>query len=391
MLSVSSESAESTAEENSDSAISWIRLSAIELPLAHTVSDAKVLTGRQLPLTSVSMLCAEVQTRDGHEGFGYGYTLRTGGSALFAMASDLAPLLIGEDANDIARLWDKLSWAAISVGRSGVSPQATGALDTALWDWKSKRAGLSLAKFLGCHRDSLRCYNTSGGYLQAPMEELLDNMAKAKDAGIGGLKMKVGQPDASLDIKRVEAARTRLGDDFPLMVDVNQQWDRPTAKRVGAALDAFNLTFLEEPLASDDAEGHAMLARTLKTPIATGEMLTSVAEHMRLIELRAVDYLQPDAPRIGGITPFLKLMAIADQFGLQITPHFVMEIHVHLMAAYPREPWVEHFEWFELLFNERLEIRNGRMMVPTRPGLGVSLNERAAGWTQQQAEFGKKA
>ena len=372
-------------------AISWIRLSAIELPLNTAISDAKVLTGRQLPLTSVAMLTAEVQTGDGAEGFGYSYALRSGGPAQFAHAAELAPLLIGEDANDIARLWNKLLWSGISVGRAGVTTQAIAAFDIALWDRKARRAGLSLAKFLGAHRDSLRCYNTSGGYLQAPLEELLDNMSAARASGIGGIKMKVGQPDSNVDLKRVAAARELLGDGFPLMVDANQQWDRPTAKRMGKALDGFNLVFLEEPLASDDAEGHAMLARQVATPIASGEMLSSVGEHMRLIELGAVDYLQPDAPRIGGITPFLKLMAIADQFNLEITPHFVMEIHVHLMAAYPREPWVEHFEWFERIFNERLVIENGRMQVPTRPGLGVSLNARAKEWTKQQVAFGKKA
>lgn len=382
-----------TADESMnlrDTQIVWVKVSSIDLPLLKPISDAKVLTGRQTPLTSVAMLCVEIQTADGSSGFGYSYTLRTGGPAQYAHAAEIAPLLLTEDANDIAKLWDKLMWASISVGRSGVVTQSTAAFDAALWDLKAKRADMSLSQLLGAHRNSLRCYNTSGGYLQTPLEELLDNMARAKAEGIGGLKMKVGQPDASQDLKRVRAARELLGDDFPLMVDANQQWDRPTAKHVGRALDEFGLVFLEEPLASDDAEGHAMLARQLTTPIATGEMLSSVAEHMRLIELQAVDFLQPDAPRIGGITPFLRLMAVADTHHLQITPHFVMEIHVHLMAAYRQEPWVEHFEWFEQVFNERLEIRDGRMLVPDRPGLGVSLNERAAGWTVASEEFGRK-
>lgn len=374
-----------------DSRITWINISSIYLPLAGPISDAKVLTGRQKPLTEVAVLVAEVQTADGQQGLGYSYSLRTGGPAQYAHATEIAPLLIGEDADDISRIWDKLAWASISVGRSGVVNQSIAAIDTALWDLKSKRAGLSLAKFLGGHRESLLCYNTSGGYLQAPIEEVLDKMAKAKEDGIGGVKMKVGQPNSAIDIKRVAAARKSIGDDFPLMVDANQQWDRPIAKRVGRALDEFGLEFLEEPLASNDTEGHAELKRQLSTPIATGEMLSSVDEHFALMQARAADILQPDAPRVGGVTPFLKIMALADQFGLQITPHFVMEIHVHLMAAYSREPWVEHFEWFEPLFNERLEIKNGRMLVPTRPGLGVSLSDRAAGWTKQSQQFGSKA
>ena len=108
-------------------------------------------------------------------------------------------------------------------------------------------------------------------------------------------------------------------------------------------------------------------------------MLTSAAEHGDLIRHRAADFLMPDAPRVGGITPFLKIAAQAEQAGLMLGPHFAMELHVHLGAAYPTEPWVEHFDWLEPLFNERLEIKNGRMIVPTRPGLGVSA-ERSRPW-----------
>ncbi len=139
------------------------------------------------------------------------------------------------------------------------------------------------------------------------------------------------------------------------MVDANQQWDRPTALRIGRSLEQFGLVWIEEPLDAYDAEGHAQLAAALDTPIATGEMLSSVGEHVRLIDARAADIIQPDAPRIGGITPFLKLATLADHAGLQLAPHFAMEIHLHLAAAYPREPWVEHFEWLNPLFNERLE------------------------------------
>ncbi len=162
------------------------------------------------------------------------------------------------------------------------------------------------------------------------------------------------------------------------MVDANQQWDRPTAHRFGRILEQFNLVWIEEPLDAYDAEGHARLAAALDTPIATGEMLTSVAEHYELIRNDSVDFIQPDAPRVGGITPFLKILSLADQKGLRLAPHFAMEIHLHLAASYAREPWVEHFEWLEPMFNERLQIKDGRMIVPNRPGLGISLSEQAA-------------
>lgn len=373
-----------------DDRIAWIRISSCFLPLANPISDAKVLTGRQKPMTEIAILFAEIETTDGHQGVGFSYSKRAGGPGQFAHAKEIVDRLIGEDPNDIAKLWDKLCWAGASVGRSGLSTQAIGAFDVALWDMKAKRAGLSLAKLLGAHRDSVKCYNTSGGFLHTPLDQLLVNTTISREKGIGGIKLKVGQPDCVLDIKRVDTVRKHLGDSFPLMVDANQQWDRPTAQRMCRIFEQFNLIWIEEPLDCYDNEGHAALAAQFDTPIATGEMLTSAGEVAELIRYRAADYIMPDAPRVGGITPYLKVAGLADHAGLMLAPHFSMELHIHLAAAYPREPWVEHFEWLEPLFNERLEVKDGRMLVPTRPGLGVSISEQARIWTREQFEIGSR-
>ncbi len=371
--------------------ITWIRLSSCYLPLATPISDAKVLTGRQKPMTEIAMLFAEVETKDGHRGLGFSYSKRAGGPGQFAHAKEVAPALLGEDPSDITRLWTKLCWAGASVGRSGIGVQAIGAFDVALYDLKARRAGLSLAKLLGAQRESVRCYNTSGGFLHTPIDQLKVNAAASIARGIGGIKLKVGQPDGRIDIQRVEAVRQHLGEHVPIMVDANQQWDRPTAQRMCRIFEQFNLVWIEEPLDAYDHEGHAALAATFDTAIATGEMLTSAAEHGDLIRHRAADYLMPDAPRVGGITPFLKIAAQAEHAGLMLGPHFAMELHVHLGAVYPTEPWVEHFDWLEPLFNERLEIEGGRMRVPTRPGLGLSLSEQARSWTRETAEVGERA
>jgi L-alanine-DL-glutamate epimerase-like enolase superfamily enzyme len=370
--------------------IAHIRLSSCYLPLANPISDAKVLTGRQKPMTEIAMLFAEIETKDGHEGLGFSYSKRAGGPGQFAHAKEVAPALIGEDPSDIAKLWTKLCWAGASVGRSGLAVQAFGAFDVALYDLKARRAGLSLSKLLGSQRDSVRCYNTSGGFLHTPIDQLKVNAAASIERGIGGIKLKVGQPDGKIDIQRVEAVRKHLGDHVPLMVDANQQWDRPTAQRMCRIFEQFNLVWIEEPLDAYDHEGHAALAATFDTPIATGEMLTSLAEHYDLIRHRAADYLMPDAPRVGGITPFLKIAALAEHAGIALGPHFAMELHVHLGACYATEPWVEHFDWLEPLFNERLELKGGRMIVPTRPGLGLSLSEQARAWTRETAEVGQR-
>jgi L-alanine-DL-glutamate epimerase-like enolase superfamily enzyme len=379
-----------TATQASGDRIAAVDVSLVYLPLAEPISDAKVLTGRQKPLTQVAFVFAEIFTRDGFNGIGFGYSKRAGGPGMYAHAIELADDLIGEDPNDIQRLNTKLLWMGASMGRSGMTTQAISPFDIALWDLKAKRAKLPLAKLIGAHRDSVRLYNTSGGFLSTPLDQVLKNVAALVERGIGGIKIKVGQPDFAEDLKRVTAVRKLLGDGFPLMVDANQQWERTTAMRCCRALEPLDLTWIEEPLDAYDAEGHAQLARALDTPIATGEMLTSFTEHARMIEAGASDFVQPDAPRVGGVTPFLQILQLMEYKGLSLAPHFAMEVHVHLAATFSREPWTEHFEWLEPLFNERLEVKGGRMHLPDRAGLGFTLSEQARRWTAQKQAFGKK-
>ena len=119
-------------------------------------------------------------------------------------------------------------------------------------------------------------------------------------------------------------------------------------------------------------------------------MLTSFGEHAQLIVADGSDFVQPDAPRVGGVTPFLQIMSLAAFKGRKLAPHFAMEVHLHLAAAYPIEPWLEHFEWLGPMFNEQMQLKDGRMHVSDRPGLGCSLSEQAARWTAETQEFGKR-
>ena len=274
------------------------------------------------------------------------------------------------------------------MGRAGLTTQAIAPFDIALWDMKARRAGLPLAKLLGAQRDSVQCYNSSGGYLHTPLDQVLKNVEVSRASGIGGIKLKVGQPDLAADIARLAAVRQALGSGFALMVDANQQWDRQQATRACRLLEAHDLTWIEEPLDAHDFEGHGLLAQRFDTAIATGEMLTCVDEHAQLIQA-GTDYIQPDAPRVGGITPFLKIMALAEARHRKLAPHFAMEVHLHLAAAYGIEPWLEHFEWLGPLFNEALLLRDGRMWVPDRPGLGFSLSDQARAWTLATEAIGE--
>jgi L-alanine-DL-glutamate epimerase-like enolase superfamily enzyme len=372
--------------------IDRVRLSLVFLPLDAPISETRArAAGRQQPITEIAFLFVEVGTVDGLRGLGFSYAKRAGGPALYAHTKEIAPQLLGEDPSDTGRIWEKLAWAGASAGRGGLATQAIAAVDIALWDVKARRAGLPLAKLLGAYRGAVRCYSSAGGYPSMPLPDVVEGAQRALAAGIGGIKLQLGLPDTAADLERLRVVRDRLGENVPLMVDANQQWDRPTAHRMGRALERFNLVWLEEPLDAHDLAGHATLAAALDTPIATGEMLTSVVEHGQLIDAEASDVVQPDAARIGGITPFLRIAALADHKGLSLAPHLATELHLHLAAAYPRATWVEHVDWLEPLFNEQIEVRDGRMLVPDRPGLGITVSSKAVAWTTDHIEFTETA
>ncbi len=206
-----------------------------------------MITGRQQPLRDVDLLVAEIAKNEGPTGLGFTYSLRAEGAAQYAYTKEVAGVATSEDPNDTAKYYSKVLLAGVSVERSGLATQALAAIDIASYDLKSKRANLPLAKFLGSYCDLVRTYKTSVGYLGSSFDEVKHAASQSIERGIGGIECKVGLPDRRKDVKKIEAFRGRI-EETPRMVDANQQWDRTTALRMGSVLDAFDLTWSEEPL-----------------------------------------------------------------------------------------------------------------------------------------------
>jgi L-alanine-DL-glutamate epimerase-like enolase superfamily enzyme len=226
-----------------------LQITRVEPFILHVPVTGSQIADSTHSITHWGVVGARIDTDTGLSGYGFtGTHAHLSGDQLITrcIATCHAPLLLGEEPRDVQRLWLKLARnpALQWIGRAGITTLAQAAIDVALWDLKAKRAGLSLAKLLGAHRESVRCYNTSGGFLHTPTEQLLVNAAASRERGIGGIKLKVGQPDGSIDVKRVEAVRKHLGDAVPLMVDANQQWDRPTAQRMCRIFEQFNLVWI---------------------------------------------------------------------------------------------------------------------------------------------------
>ena len=264
--------------------IAYVRLSSVYLPLATPISDAKVLTGRQKPMTEIAMLFAEVQTEGGHQGLGLSYSKRAGGPGQFAHAKEIAPALIGEDPSDIGKLWNKLCWAGASAGpqRAGDAGHRRLRRGAVGLEGPPRRAALWPSCWGAATASRCACYNTAGGFLHTALDQLLVNAAAlASNAASAASSSRWASPIAARDHRArgggAQASRRRRAADGRRQPAVGPA---DGAAHVPPCSSPSSSTWIEEPLDAYDHEGHAALAAAFDTPIATGEMLTSAMPSM---------------------------------------------------------------------------------------------------------------
>ncbi|MEV4312111.1 mandelate racemase/muconate lactonizing enzyme family protein [Actinocrispum sp. NPDC049592] len=315
----------------------------------------------------------EVTTDDGATGLGYSYTIGTGGSAVLALLRDhLLPRLVGQDARRIEGIWLDLMASTRATTVGAITSLALAAVDTALWDLRCVRAGEPLWRVAGGFQPSVPLYDTEGGWLHLSIADLVKGARAAQDAGWGGIKVKVGKSSAYEDYERLSAVRSVVGPHFDLMVDANQSMTFAEALRRVEAYAPIGLFWLEEPMPADDVRGHARLARATSIPIAVGESMYSVAQFRNYLEQGAASVVQVDVARVGGITPWLKVAHLAEAFNVDVCPHFLMELHVSLVAAIPNGRYVEHIPQLRAITTAEMDIAGGRAIAPETPGLGIA-------------------
>jgi L-alanine-DL-glutamate epimerase-like enolase superfamily enzyme len=309
---------------------------------------------------------------DGAVGTGYCYTIGTGGSSVVRLLHDhLAPQLVGRDADMVEDIWKALLFRTHATAVGAITSLALAAIDTALWDLRCRRAGLPLYVMAGGAQERVPLYTTEGGWLQLPLEELVEQAVAARERGFGGAKIKVGKPHVSEDVARLEAVRGAVGPTFEIMVDANQAWTVDEAIRRARAFEPLGVAWLEEPLPAEDLGGHARLAAATGVPIAVGESLYSLGHFREYLQRGACSIVQADVARIGGITPWLKAAHLAEAFNMPICPHFLMELHVALTAAVPNGRWVEHIPQLDDITTQGMTIHEGHAVPSEEPGLGI--------------------
>lgn len=328
-------------------------------------------------IRTADTVLVEMETDAGAVGTGYCFAFGPHRArALHALVEDLLPLWQGQDPTAPGALFDG-AWRSINfLGHTGAAVMALSALDTACWDLAAQQAELPLYKFLGGGRDRIPTYASSGLWLDYSVEELLAEARRFLAQGHRAMKMRLGRPWKE-DLERVRAVREAIGPETKLLADVNQGWDEATAIRVGRELEPFDLYWLEEPLPYEDLEGCARVAAALTTPIATGETDYGSLAMKRHLELRAADVLMPDLQRMGGVTGFSKAATLCEAFHTPVSSHLFMEASCHLLAAAPNGLILEHMDWWRELFEESLSLVEGQVLLPGKPGIGLTLNREA--------------
>lgn len=328
---------------------------------------------------STTMVLVRVRA-GGREGLGWTY----GPAACAAVVhGTLAGCVIGRDAMDIGGSFAAMLAAVRNQGASGVCGYAISAVDIALWDLKARLLGLPLHRLLGVVRESAPVYG-SGGFTTYDADRLhrqLDGWVAGE--GIPRVKIKIGEswgtrPDR--DLERIGQARAAIGDAAELFVDANGGYTAKQAIRIaGAARDA-GVVWWEEPVSSDDLQGLAQVRAAIDADVAAGEYGWGPAYFRRMCAAGAVDCLQADATRCGGITGWTRAAVVAQAHGLELSGHCAPHAHVQAAVSIPN---LRHLEWFhdhvrieDLFFDGTLPPNGGQLRPdPDAPGLGLVFRE----------------
>ena len=354
--------------------ITDVKSITVDIPLPRIVHIAG------MTITSREYCIVQIETDTDLVGIGIGLTRNA--ALADTVERYFRPLLLGVNPLYTELIWQKLYSATQLIGRKGVIMRALGLVDVALWDIKGKQADLPLYQLLGGVHDRVPVW-VAGGY-QAEGEGLNELAAEINsfvEAGYQGVKLFVGAASMDEDIERIRVTRSVLGDQYPMMIDVNGSWRyAKDAIRFARRAEPYNLTFIEEPFQPDNLLAMQEFAAAVQTPIAIGEMESGRDAFRELLTRQVVDILRPDATVVGGISEWLKVAGLAFAFGKQIMPHAMAYIHIHLVAAFHDTLAIEFanpaagVSNFEMLVEEELHIQDGWAQVPQSAGLGMTLD-----------------
>ncbi len=356
-----------------------MKITHVTTRVLDTLDDSPLIEGLPEPAEHVGprqLLTLELGTDQGLVGLGVTFWHGALAPALKVALDVLAERTLGMDPRQLDAIAGRLRSATgrTSAAGSGLFNLALAAIDMACWDLKAKFAEQSLCAFLGSARDRAPAY-ASGALLRGFSLDVYQQTARTLvDRGFRQLKMQLGsESSATESIERARALREAVGPDIDLMCDVNQLWSVHQAIDMGHRLAPYNLYWIEDPTIPEDYPGLARIAAALDTPVVAGEYCVGLWPFRHLLEARAVDIVMIDLLRVGGITTWLKVAAMAEAFNVQVVSHLLPEIHVQLVAGVPNGLTLEYRPLTNDIFEDIPQLEGGQLVVPDRPGLGLQL------------------
>ncbi len=328
-------------------------------------------------LPHAALVLIDLETEEGLTGrsylFGFApWTLRP----LVGCVEAMGDLLKGDGVAPLG-MEGKLRQRLTLLDTPGLVGLALAGVDMCAWDALAQAAGLPLVKLLGGELRPVRAYNSCGLWIQ-PVEKLADEAeALVAEGNFSAIKLRLGRDNPADDLAATRAVKKRVGDRITLMCDFNQRLTVNEAIQRGRMLDDEGLYWIEEPVRHDDYAGSARIAAELSTPLQTGENLVDTFELLNALEARAMDYVMPDPQRIGGVTGWMRAAAITQAYGMEMSSHLFPEYSAHLLAATPTAHWLEYMDWASPIVAEPIQVRDGYVLIPDRPGSGMTWNEEA--------------
>jgi L-alanine-DL-glutamate epimerase-like enolase superfamily enzyme len=281
--------------------------------------------------------------------------------------NELSQFVLGEDPRDTDCLLAKAESRLRAVGFAGLAARAYSAIDVALWDVKAKAAGVPLYQLLGNARPAAPFF----------VSDLTGDVAKAARTllklGALGVRIEIGGGDVQSDAERVREISDALGDDAWVGVAAGSRFDLGTAQALAHFFEDIGIDWFEDPIPAADEIGYAKLAALAETPLAVGSSFASREAFFRVIRAGHVRTVRPDPCRLGGITPLLKVAAVAEAYQVAVSPVRMPEVGVHLACGLGVVPHVDSVSWFRDVFTGGPQIENGKLAPPMEPGLGIGL------------------